>query len=101
MLYAHSLQETKFDYFASFLKNVIKGDNRYINVITPLINDARMLALGEKDYFQIDRNSFDVIVHLAEKDPNFLRHINIEHLSPQDYEHILNLVTSQRDLIVV
>lgn len=65
-----------------------------------MISEAKSLATGEKDYYAIDRDGFDVIVFLAEKDPAFLKQIDVEHLSTEDLRRILTIITSQRDLIL-
>jgi hypothetical protein len=100
MLYSHSNQEKAFDFFASFLRNVIAGDDRYISLVEPTISDAKSLASGEKDYYAINRDDFDVIVFLAEKDPDFMKQIDTHHLSVNDFERILSLIIGQRDLIL-
>lgn len=100
MLYLNSQQEKAFDFFASHLKNVIKGDDRYKSLVEPLIADAHFLANKEKDYYGIDRDGFDVIVFLAEKEPDFFKEIRIGHLSVDDFVHILKLIQSQRNLIL-
>lgn len=100
MLYSHSNQEKAFDFFASFLRNVIEGDDRYKVLVEPMISDAKSLATGEKDYYAINRDGFDVIVFLAEKDPVFIKEIDTNHLSKEDFEKILTLITGQRDLIL-
>jgi hypothetical protein len=100
MLRSHSNQEQTFDYFASFLRNVLSGEEKYKQLIEPVILDAKSLANKEKDYFSIGRNSFGVIVFLAQKDPQFFSNLNVNNLSTQDYQYILDLITKQRDLII-
>lgn len=99
MLYSHSHQEKAFDFFASFLRNAIEGDPRYKALVEPVILDTQLLAKKEKDYFNINRNSFDVIVFLAQKDPQFFKDVNVYGLSPADYKRILELVTT-REIIL-
>jgi hypothetical protein len=100
MLRSNSNQEKTFDYYASFLKNILCGEEKYKSLIEPVISDAKSLVKKEKDYFTISRNGFEVIVFLAKKDPHFFSTLDIQNPSHQDYQHILNLITSQRDLIV-
>lgn len=100
MLYSHSHQEKAFDFFASFLRNAIAGNSNYKSLLEPIIADAKSLVKKEKDYFGISRNAFDVIVFLAQKDPDFFTNINVNELSEEQYKHILELITSQRGLIL-
>jgi hypothetical protein len=99
MLRAHSHQEQTFDYFASFLRNLLSGEEKYKALVDPMITDAQSLAKQEKDYFAISRNGFEVIVYLAKKDPHFFSNLNLQNLSPDDYKHTLDLIT-KRDLII-
>jgi hypothetical protein len=98
MLYSHSHQEQSFDYFASFLRNVLRGEDQYKALVEPVIEDVRSLAKKEKDYYKIVNQSFDVIVYLAQKDPDFFTQLDRE-LTTRDYEHILELITTQREVI--
>jgi hypothetical protein len=100
MLRSHSNQEQTFEYYASFLRNILGGEEKYKDLIEPIIVDAKSLVKEEKDYFTISRNGFEVIVFLAKKDPQFFSGLNPNNLSKQDYQHILDLITAQRDLIV-
>src|SRR5438552_13479212 len=99
MLHSNSTQEKAFDYYASFLRNILGGDEKYKPLMIPVLSDAKSLAKKEKDYFTINRNGFEVIVFLAKKDPLFFTNLNIDNLSSGDYKHILDLITAQRDLI--
>jgi hypothetical protein len=100
MLYSHSHQEKAFDFFASFIRNVLDNDVRYESMVLPVIKDAKSLASHEKDHFAVNRTSYDVIVYLAEKDPDFFKHLNTEHISKDEYQHILSLLTAQQELIL-
>ena len=84
MLYSHSHQEQSFDYFASFLRNVLRGEDQYKALVEPVIHDARLLAKKEKDYYKITTQSFDVIVYLAQKDPDFFSKLDRD-LSTQSH----------------
>lgn len=99
MLYSHSHQDRLFDYFASFVENVLRGDVRYRKLVEPVILDAKSLANREKDYYGINRSQFDVIVYLAQKAPDFLQHLDTDHLSTEDYKKILEIVTSHKDVV--
>lgn len=94
MLMSHSAHEQIFDYYASFLRNILEGRDNYKPLIQPIIKDAKSLAEKELDYFSIDRNGFDVIVYLANKEPNFFISLNTDNVSNAEYAHILDLITS-------
>lgn len=100
MYHSHSPQERAFDFFASFLRNVLAGDTRYETVLQPIISDVKSLTTREKDYYNVDRSSYDVIIFLAEKAPDFFEHLDVNHITPDQYNHMLNLVTAQRELLL-
>jgi len=99
MLKSHSSQEQTFDYYASFLRNILEGQDKYKALIQPVIVDAKSLVEKQKDYFSINRNGFEVIVYLAKKAPAFFSELNTDHVSQEDYAHILQLITTPSDLI--
>ncbi|WP_291914874.1 hypothetical protein [Chitinophaga sp. CB10] len=101
MFYSHSLEDNKFDFFVSFLIYIVKGDLSYVNLVTPIIKDAHELANGQKDFYSIDRNNFPIIVHLVETEREYFRALNADHLTTDQYQHILNLVSQQREVAVV
>jgi len=100
MLRAHTNQEQIFDYYASFLRHVLSGEDKYKALVEPVISDTKLLIQKQKDYFTISRNGFEVIVFLANKDPQFFAGLNTANISNNDYQHILNLIMQQKDLIV-
>jgi hypothetical protein len=100
MIYAHSLQEKAYEYFASFIRNVLNGDDRYKPLVEPILQDVQSLVKKDKDYFNINRNNFDVTVLLAERAPEFFEKLDLKHVSDADYKRILDIVTQQRDLIL-
>lgn len=99
MLKSHSSQEQTFDYYASFLRNILDGQENYKALIQPVIVDAKKLVEKEIDYFSISRNGFEVIVFLAKKAPSFFSGLNIANVSNEDYAYMLKLITTPSDLI--
>lgn len=98
MLYSHSYQERALDSFASFLRNVLAGDDRYKPLVEPVIKGTKSLVKHEIDYFGVDRSAYDIIVFLAETAPEFFKDINLENISKDDYDFILKLITAQREM---
>lgn len=100
MLHSHSFQDKAFESFASFLRNILSGDDRYKQLVEPILSDAISLSKGEKNYYSVGRDSFDVVVFLAEKDPTFLGSINLVGVSNEQYKKLLELVSGQREEII-
>ncbi|MBN8853032.1 MAG: hypothetical protein BGO55_14135 [Sphingobacteriales bacterium 50-39] len=97
MYHSHSYQDEAFDFFVTFLKNAIKGDVTYQQLVLPVITDAHLLATGEKDYFTINRDSYSVITFLVEADTPYFRQLNTNHLTTADYSQILQYANTQRE----
>ncbi|MCB9341949.1 MAG: hypothetical protein H6577_27795 [Lewinellaceae bacterium] len=98
MLYSRTLEDSKFDYFKSFLSYVVLGDLSYEKLVRPIIKDAHDLSTGEKNFYSINRNTFPVIVYLVEQDKSFFEKINPDNLTQSNYQHILKLVSHQREI---
>jgi hypothetical protein len=95
---SHSAQEQTFDYYASFLRNILSGREDYKPLVQPIIDNTKSLVENHLDYFSIDRNGFDVIVYLAKKEPAFFTQLNPANVTNEQYAHILELITSPSSL---
>lgn len=98
MFYSHSIEDDKFDFFVSFLGHILKGDNQYRDLVIPIISDAHTLSTGEKNVYTIDRNSFPIIVYLVEKEKDYFQQLDINALNNSHFEHILEIVSQQREV---
>ena len=52
MLRSHKVQEQTFDHYASFLRNILDGQDKYKPLIEPVVMEAKCLAKNEKDYYK-------------------------------------------------
>lgn len=100
MLYSRSHQVETFDFFASFLRNILRGDDRYKALVAPIISETISLVNHKKNYYEINRDSLDVIVFLAKKDPTFFSNKDATSLSDTDYNYILNILNSENEAIL-
>lgn len=98
MYHSHSLQDSAFNYFASFLENAIMGSKPYEDLVKPIIEETHLLSTGQRNFYTISRDNFQVITFLVEKAPTFFSSLNVETITTADYSHILGLVTAQRDI---
>jgi hypothetical protein len=99
MLYSRSLEDSKFNYFKSFLHHIlIDDDASYEDLVRPIIIDAHDLSIGVKNYYTIDRNGFPIISLLVKKNRSFFEKINPSKISREEYEKILELVSEQREI---
>jgi hypothetical protein len=99
MLYSRTLEDSKFNYFKSFLSHiVVDGDEDYESLVKPIIADAHDLSVGTKDYYSINRNGFPIISFLVKKAKPFFAKIDPDSISKDDYERILEMVSEQREV---
>jgi hypothetical protein len=98
MLFSQTLEDRQISFFRSMLAHLLAGKEAYTAIVDPVIADARALVRHEKDYFTIDRDSYHVIVRLAQGDSEFLRELDADHMNRADYEQIDKLLSGQRDL---
>ncbi len=99
--HSHSYQEDAFDFFASFLQNIVNGNSLYKDLVKPIITNAHLLAKGDLSYYDISRNGYTVITYLAEKEPEYFKNLDPDTLTNSQYSHILDLVTAQKELDLV
>jgi hypothetical protein len=97
MYYSHSLHDESLDFFESFIREIIAGKNNYKHLVEPIITDTHLYVLGEKDIYSVNRSGFTVIVFLAKTATDFFKTINPENVSANDYDYILNVISSQRE----
>lgn len=100
MYHSHSYQDAAFDFFITFLKNAIKGDDKYKELIKPVIQETHQLVKGEKNYYTIDRGNYPIITYLAESDPEFFESIDTENLHTGDYSRILDDINSKGEFTI-
>lgn len=98
MYYSHSYQDEVFSFFISFLNNSIAGDKKYQSLVDPIINEAHQLAVGEKNYYSIDRNAYQIITFLVEANKDFFAKLNANELKESDYKTILEIASSQKEI---
>jgi len=97
MYHSHSYQDETFDFFVSFLKNAINGNQSYQELVFPVIDDAHQLAAGKKDYYNINRDNYSVITFLVETDTSYFKELDTAHLTADDYTRILQYANTQRE----
>lgn len=96
MLYSQTIEGEQINFFRSMLRHVLNGELEYKNLVNPVIENARALADGTKNYFTVNRDSYHVIVYLAQKDGNFFRQLNTDQLTAPDYQRVDTLLAEQR-----
>lgn len=84
MFYAQNTEDDKFSFFISFLQHIVDGDERFKPYVDSVIDEALAYAAKQKNLYDIDRDNFYLIIHLADK-PDLSNKIE----TTEDYERIL------------
>jgi len=100
MYYSHSAIDDQFNFFISFLTHAINGEKKYEAIVSPIIQDAHGLAIGEKNVYNIDRNNYQIIIYLIDNDFDFLKSVNIKDITKEDYKHVLDILTKPREISI-
>lgn len=95
MFHSYTRQEMALDLFNSLLNRVIKGEHRYEKFVRPAIEEAHQLASGEKNFYSISRDNFDVIVFLYDSDKEYLEKIDVSNINLETYQHIEKMMSNQ------
>lgn len=101
MFYSHSMREQAFRYFATFLRNTLNDTPGYKELVQPVLEDAHDLATGHKDYYNISRSAYDVVVYLAQQHKEFFEKLNPATTGKDQYEQILHMVTEPKSLLQI
>jgi chloramphenicol O-acetyltransferase len=92
------MEDRQLSFFQSLLWHVVNGQQGYKEFVNPIIEDIQSLVNGTKDYFNIDRDNYHIIVSLAESEPDFFRQINLANITIADYQHINELLAEQQQM---
>lgn len=60
-----SKQNSEAYFFDSFLKRAIDGDERYLEIVKPIILEAARFARKQIDVFKLDRKAFSTKLYLS------------------------------------
>jgi hypothetical protein len=96
MYHSHSYKDESINFFVTFLQNALQGNQSYQQLVLPVIRDAHFLALGEKDYYTINRDNYSIITFLVEADSDYFKKLDVDHLTQDDYSRILQYTNQQR-----
>ncbi len=92
MIYSHNVEDDKFSLFTLFVKSLLSGEKKYEGIVNPVLKDAHELAVKEKDVQEIDKDNFSIIIYLERKNPEFIKKIQPDHISDEEYKTVLSLL---------
>lgn len=98
MFYSHTIEDNKIGLFTSFVKSLIEGRQEHKKVVHSVIEEAHALAIGQKDLYTIDRDSYPVVVLLEETAPDFFKTVDSRDADEKVYQKVLNILSAQRSI---
>lgn len=102
MFYSHSIDNEKFGLFVLFLNHILKGDKKFEAPVNSVLIETRALAMGEKDVYSINRDTFSIVVYLNKCDRDFFGNLpNTQSFEPKVYDHVFDLLNKQRPISIV
>jgi len=98
MLYSHNLEDEKLNLFTLFLNKVIQGEVSYAPIVNDVILETHKYAAGQKDLYNIKRDSINIILLLAELEVDFFRDLNDnpDQYNPATYSKVLDLLNQPK-----
>lgn len=94
MLYSHSEEDEKVKQFAIFLNHAARGDEKYAHFVNDILIETHEYAVGKKSLYNINRDSFHIILLLSEADSNFFSHLqdNPSQFNAATYNEVLKIM---------
>lgn len=83
MLYSHNTENEKVKLFTLFLNRAIGGENAYATIVNEVILETHQYVSGDKTLYNINRDSFNLILLLAELESDFFKQLSN---NPADYK---------------
>ena len=100
MLMAHNPRNEKIDFLYFFLDNVKNGSSAYMDYLHPILAEAKGLAEGSMNIYQLTSESRDVKIFLQEVASDWLRNINLSKLNNSDISDLQGIIRKSEDSLV-
>lgn len=82
MLYSHNQENEKLKLFTLFLNRALQGEGAYASIVNEVILETHQYTVGHKNLYEINRDSFNLILMLAELEATFFRGLSDD---PSEY----------------
>jgi len=99
MLFAAQTKENNFDIYLALLDELLKGrDINRVNIFKRIFSETRALVLGEKTYYQLDRDTYRIVSFLAGNFGDYFRSVEPNNLSKENLQRLQEYLTSHTEL---
>lgn len=92
MLMAHNSRNERIDFLYFFLNNVKNGVHEYKEYLLPILSEAKELAEGAINIYQLTPESRDVKMLLQEVASEWLSKVNVSKLSDDDISELQSII---------
>lgn len=99
MLHSAASSKPVFNTFQLFMHQILNGDNAYKKAVDNVLSEARLLSLGEKNIYTVDRSFFSLIYHLSTNFNDFLEKIDTQNIKNEDYKYLLEKMQNENELM--
>lgn len=96
MLMSHNSLDQEIEFFISFLNSAIKGNENYKNLIKPLLEDAKSLAIG-KSVYELDKSALNLKLMIDSLAHEWLLKVNLDELSAADLTELGAIIDSNKN----
>lgn len=102
MLYSHNVENEKLNLFTLFLNKAVQGDTAYASIVNDVILETHQYVLGEKNLYNIKRDSMNIILLLANAEKEYFKNLdnNPTQYNADTYNKVLTLITKNQPSLV-
>lgn len=98
MYFAQNNTRTQFELYLTFLAEVVDNNSEaYKTFFQNIISEVRGLCIGQLTYSNLSREHFDIIAILANNHPEFFREIDVNNITLENYQQLLNFLSADVD----
>lgn len=94
MLFSHNLEDEKLSLFALFLTKAMQGEKPYVPIVNDVILETHKFVAGEKNLYNIKRDSINIILLLAESEKDYFKNLveNPDQYNQETYSKVLDIL---------
>ncbi|RKF32294.1 hypothetical protein BCY89_13940 [Sphingobacterium siyangense] len=97
---AHNSRNERIDFLYFFLNNVKNGSSAYKSYLLPILSEAKELAEGSRNIYELTPESRDVKILLQEVASEWLFKINVSTVGNAEISELQNIIRKSEDTLV-
>ena len=74
----------------------MNGKAEYATYVNSVIEESRSLVTGDKTIHDLDKDTFPIVIYLAEHDADFLRGVETTSINHNDYVHVRKVLNEDK-----